>query len=138
MLSIATFFFANNLIPWSEFKSYNLRQNIARVKPAMVIVAGQFNQVGDMNIKIDEKYGDHDQYLKNVVIHKRLEGQNGNYTTILAKKGELIGSEDSNILQLVLEDGNYYDDVQTKDYKKKRLMPKVVSKNIPSTSICPD
>lgn len=123
LLSIATFYFANNLIPWSEFKSYNLRQNIARVKPAMVIVEGQFNQVGDMNIKIDEKYGDYDQYLKNVVIHKRLEGQNGNYTTILAKKGELIGSEDSNILQLVLQDGNYYDDVQTKDYKRKRLMP---------------
>lgn len=122
-LSIATFYFANNLIPWSEFKSYNLRQNIARVKPAMVIVEGQFNQVGDMNIKIEEKYGDHDQYLKNVVIHKRLEDQNGNYTIILSKRGELIGNENSNILQLVLEDGNYYDDIQTKDYKRKRMMP---------------
>ncbi|MDT8413991.1 MAG: LptF/LptG family permease [Flavobacteriaceae bacterium] len=122
-LSLATFFFANNVIPWSEYKSYNLRRNIARLKPAMVIVEGQFNDVGNMNIKIDEKYGDRDQYLRHVIIHKKEEGQNENFTTIIAQTGELKGSEDSNILQLILNDGYYYDDIQTKDYKRKRLMP---------------
>lgn len=123
LLSIATFFFANNVIPWSEFKSYNLRKNIARLKPAMAIVEKQFNDLGEMNIKVDEKYGDRDQYLRNVVIHKKNENKTGNFTVILAKSGELIGSEESNILQLVLNDGYYYDDIQTNDYKRKRLDP---------------
>src|SRR5690606_15072008 len=34
-LAIMVFFFANNVIPWSEYNSYNLRKNIAQLKPAM-------------------------------------------------------------------------------------------------------
>lgn len=123
LISIATFFFANNVIPWSEFKSYNLRKNIARLKPAMAIVENQFNDLGEMNIKVDEKFGDRDQYLRNVVIHKVHPNKTGNFTVILAKTGELIGSEDSNVLQLVLSDGYYYDEIQTNDYKRRNLYP---------------
>lgn len=123
LLSLATFFFANNVIPWSEFKSYNLRKNIARLKPAMAIVENQFNDLGEMNIKVDEKYGDRDQYLRNVVIHKVHPDKTGNFTVILAKTGELIGSEDSNILKLVLKEGHYYDEIQTNDYKRRNLYP---------------
>ena len=31
-LSILTFFFSNNVIPWAEYNSYNLRKNIAKVQ----------------------------------------------------------------------------------------------------------
>ena len=51
-LSIGAFFFSNNVIPWAEYNSYNLRKNIAKVKPAMAIAEGQFNTVGNINIKI--------------------------------------------------------------------------------------
>ena len=64
-LSITAFFFANNVIPWSEYKWQNLRRNIAQVSPSMVIAEGQFSQIGeDFNIKVAEKSGDRDQYLK--------------------------------------------------------------------------
>ena len=110
-LGIVTFVFSNNVIPWANFNFYNLRKNIAQVQPAMAIAEGQFNDIGDYNIKVEEKSGDRGQYLKNVVIHQKKTKRLGNYTVIISKTGELISSEDSNILQLVLFDGNYYDEI---------------------------
>ncbi|MFC3875653.1 LptF/LptG family permease [Winogradskyella maritima] len=114
-LAIGAFFFANNVIPWAEYESYNLRRNIAKVKPAMAIAEGQFNDIGNINIKVENKTGDRGQYLDNVIIHKKKNSRPGNYTVIVADKGELISSEDSNILQLELTDGNYYDELITKN-----------------------
>lgn len=127
VLSITTFFFANNVIPWAEFNFYNLRKNLAKVKPAMVIAEGQFNEIGDINIKVEKKSGDRGQYLEDVVIHKKKANRSGNYTVIKSKTGELTSSEDSDILQLVLYDGNYYDALQPKDVKERRRNPHVKS-----------
>ncbi len=124
-LAITTFFFANNVIPTAEFNFYNLRRNIAKKKPAMAIAEGQFNQIGDLiNIKVEEKSGDRGQNLKTVIIHKKSKKTNGNYTVIISDTGEIVSSEDSDILELVLFDGNYHDDLQPKDYQKK-------TKNLP-------
>jgi lipopolysaccharide export system permease protein len=128
-LSILAFFFANNIIPWSEYESYNLRQNIAKLKPAMAIAEGQFNEIGNINIHVAEKSGDRGQYLKNVTIHQEKSFKRGNYTVIRAKEGELISSEDSNILSLELRDGNYYDELVSKNTRKyisKKRMHKVL------------
>ena len=43
-LAVISFFFANSVIPFAEFNFYSLRRNIAKVKPAMAIAEGQFNQ----------------------------------------------------------------------------------------------
>ncbi len=120
-LSITTFFFANNVIPTAEFNFYNLRKNIAKKKPAMAIAKGQFNQIGDLiNIKVNDKSGDRGQYLEGVTIHKKSKKSDGNHTVIIAKNGELKSAEDSDILKLVLFDGNYHDDLQPKDFQKKK------------------
>lgn len=123
ILGVTTFFFSNNVIPWAHFNSYNLRKNIAKVKPAMAIAEGQFNDVGNINIKVAEKSGDKGQYLKNVVIHKKPASGIGNNTVIMSKTGELISSEESNIIKLVLEDGWYYEDVSKKNYKERIRRP---------------
>ncbi len=125
LLSITAFFFANNVIPYSEYKWQNLRRNISQFQPSMVIVEGQFSQIGDMfNIKVEEKSGDRDQYLKDVVIHKKNEKKpNGNYTVIIAKNGELASEEGSNTLSLILKEGNYYEDVQTNNAVKQQKKP---------------
>lgn len=123
ILAITTFFFANNVIPWAEFNSYNLRKNIAKLKPAMVIAEGQFNEVGNITIKVDEKSGDRGQYLKNVILHQSNTTQSGNYTTIISKTGELKSNEDSEVLRLVLYDGNYYDDTPPKNFKERNKRP---------------
>lgn len=125
-LGVVTFFFANNVIPKSEQKMFNLRRNIAKVKPAAAITEGVFSDfegTGEgMNIKVDRKHGEQDRFLDNVIIHKKTK-QNINNTVIKAKSGELISSEESDIIQLVLKDGNYYEDVMPKDAKERRKQP---------------
>ena len=124
-LSVVAFLFSNNVIPWSEYKWQNLRRNIAQMSPSMLISEGQFSQIGDdYNIKVTEKSGDNDQYLREVVIHKKDPNRpNGNFTVIIADNGELASAEGSNTLSLILKDGNYYDDVRVKDLKKQNRGP---------------
>lgn len=122
ILGAVTFFFANNVIPLSQRKIYNLRRNIAKVKPAAVVSEGVFSDFEGMNIKVDEKYGDNDRFLKNVIIHEKSKS-NLNITVIKAKTGELISSEESDFIQLVLRDGHYYNDVETKSNNSKMKFP---------------
>jgi len=124
-LAITAFFFANNVIPYSEYKWQNLRRNIAQVSPSMAIVEGQFSNIGDdFSIKVAEKYGDRDQYLREVVIHKKNSMRpNMNSTVIIAKEGELSSEEGRNTLSLILKDGNYYEDIQLKNAVKQRSRP---------------
>jgi Predicted permeases len=125
-LGVVTFFFANNVIPKSEQKMFNLRRNIAKVKPAAAITEGVFSDfegtAQGMNIKVDRKHGEQDRFLENVIIHKK-SNQGINTTVIKAKSGELISSETSDIIQLVLKDGNYYEELVPKDAKERRKQP---------------
>ncbi len=121
-ISLVAFFFSNNVIPAAEFKSINLRKNIAQLKPTMAISEGVFNDIQDFNIKVDEKTGDNDQYLKNVIIHQK-SSRNENLTVIKATEGELVGSTDSEVLSLILKDGNYYDEIPQKDPSKRSNKP---------------
>jgi len=121
-VSVTAFFFANNVIPAAEYKSINLRKNIAKLKPAMAITEGVFNDLGTINIKVEDKSGDNGQYLTDVIIHKKTT-RSGNFTVMKAKEGELMGSTDSDVLSLILKDGNYYDEIQPSDYSKRRNKP---------------
>ena len=58
LLSGLSFWFVNNVAPKSEFKFVNMRRDIIHTKPAMALTAGQFNDLGALNIKFDEKYGE--------------------------------------------------------------------------------
>jgi len=118
LLSLVTFVFSNNIIPWAELESHNLRKNIAKKKPAMIIAEGQFNTIGeDFNIKVSKKSGENGEFLEDVVIHQKSGRLLQNHVTTIAKNGELLSSKDSNILQLILFDGYYYDDTPSKNRK---------------------
>jgi len=121
LLSVSVFFFANNVIPYSEYRWLNLRRNIQQFKPAMAIAEGQFSQIGnDFNIKVKEKSGENDRFLEEVVIHKKEANRiSGNHTVIIADNGELTSEEGSNTLSLVLNNGNYYNEIYTKDPMRK-------------------
>ncbi|WP_299276639.1 LptF/LptG family permease [uncultured Psychroserpens sp.] len=122
LLGVTTFIFSNNVIPWANYRVYNLRKNIAQVKPALAITKGQFNDIGNYNIKVQDKSGDNDQFLTNVVIHKK--NKNGkNKTVIVSESGELRSSEGSNILQLVLYNGNYYEEIFTRNPRQSQKRP---------------
>ena len=123
LLSGAAFLFANNIIPYSQYKFINFKNNIAQMKPSMAIAEGQFNDVGTYNIKVDKKSGDNGNLLQGVTIHKKSSKGAGNTTVIKAKRGELLSSEKSNILQLALYDGYQYEDVIPKKYQDRNKLP---------------
>ncbi len=118
LLSLVTFVFSNNIIPWAELETHNLRKNIAKKQPAMLIAEGQFNKIGeDFTIKVSEKSGENGEFLKDIVIHQKSGKLLQNHITTIAKDGELLSSKDSNILKLILLDGYYYDDTPSKNRK---------------------
>lgn len=122
-LSFVAFFFANNVIPYAEYKFINFRRNIAQRTPAMAIAEGQFSEVGNYTIKVDKKSGKKGNILNGVIIHIKSSNGGGNKTVIKAKRGELISSESSNNLQLVLYDGNYYEDILSQKPEDMKKLP---------------
>lgn len=122
LLGGVTFYFANSVIPASEQKIYNMRRNIAKVKPAAAIEEGVFSDFEGMSIKVDDKYGEKDRFLRNVIIHQKTNTQ-VNRTVIKAQTGELVSSEESEIIQLVLRDGHHYEDLSSKNAKEKLKHP---------------
>ena len=127
VLSIVAFWFANNVIPYAEYKFINFRKNIAQAKPAMAIAEGQFNDVGFYNIKVNKKSGENGNILTGVTIHEKPNNVGENKTVIKAKSGKLMSNEKSSILKLVLNDGYYYQDVTPKKYEDRAKLPFIKS-----------
>jgi lipopolysaccharide export system permease protein len=123
LLTVATFFFANNVIPYSEYKFVNFRKNIAQKKPALAITEGQFSTVGTFSIKVDKKLGENGNILKGITIHEKSLNNEGNKKVIKAKDGLLISNEKSNYLKLVLNNGFYYEDIIPIKWEDKNKLP---------------
>ncbi|MEN9655996.1 MAG: hypothetical protein RL311_928 [Bacteroidota bacterium] len=123
VLSIAAFLFANSVIPYAEYKFINFRKNIAQAKPALAIAEGQFSDVGLYNIKVNKKSGENGENLSGITIHKKSDMGDGSRIVIKAKNGKLVSSEGSNTLQMILNDGNYYEDILPKNYEDRPKMP---------------
>ena len=120
-LGIGSYYFSNNDIPYGEFKYFNLRRNLAKLKPALAITEGIFNEIGEMNIKVTRKYGEDNRFLEDVIIHEK-SPDNKNRIVIKAKRGELKSASIDQELQLVLFDGNRYEEVYTsKVQERKRI-----------------
>lgn len=123
LLSVASFFFANNVIPYAEYKFITFRTDIAQRQPAMAITEGQFSEVGTYTIKVDKKSGQDGKDLTGVTIHKKSNINRVATTVIRAKTGQIVSSEGSNVLQLILNDGYYYEDITPKKYEDRQKLP---------------
>lgn len=122
-LSTIAFIFANNVIPAAEYKFINLRRDIVQTKPAMAIAEGQFSDIGEYNIKVDKKSGENGEKLENITIHKKAFKGNGSNIVIKAKNGILVNNEKSSMLQMILFNGNYYENVIPKKYEERKKVP---------------
>lgn len=123
ILSGIAFLFANNIIPQAQYKFINLRKSILQQKPSMAITEGQFSTVGNYSIKVNDKSGENENILKDITIHKISNLGVGANVVIKAKDGEVISSKGSNTLQLILYNGNYYEDIITRDYNDRTKVP---------------
>ncbi len=120
-LGIGSFYFSNHVVTYGELKSYNLRKNLAKLKPTLSIREGIFNDIGDMNIKVSRKYGDNEQYLEDIILHN-ISDDEINRLVIKAESGE-VRNENDNYLQLILKNGNRYEDVVASTAAEKQNYP---------------
>lgn len=118
ILSFINLFFLNNAYPWAMMKQKNLYTNIKKKQPALALVEGTFNSdVPGFVIKFDKKYGKDKNKLKNVLIYQTR--QNGNVSTITAKRGTIQTEEGSKYMNLFLEDGFYYEEHSHRGSRKE-------------------
>ena len=120
-LGIGSFYFSNHVVTYGELKSYNLRKNLAKLKPTLSIREGIFNDIGDMNIKVSRKYGDNEQYLEDIILHN-ISNDEINRLVIKAESGE-VRNENDNYLQLILKNGNRYEDIVASTAAGKQRYP---------------
>ncbi|WP_369049233.1 LptF/LptG family permease [Tenacibaculum sp. UWU-22] len=123
--SVLNFLFLNYVYPYSNLKLINLRVNIKKKLPAMALIPGSFNsEIPNYQIKFDERYGENNNFLKNVLIYD-LSEKRGNKKIITAKSGEIISEDGSRYLTLILKDGHYFENhIQNNTpYKKRKRMP---------------
>ena len=120
-LGIGSFYFSNHVVTYGELKSYNLRKNLAKLKPTLSIREGIFNDIGNMNIKVSRKYGDNEQYLEDIILHN-ISNDEINRLVIKAESGE-VRNQNDNYLQLILKNGNRYEDIVASTEAEKQKYP---------------
>ena len=125
LVGVFAFFVSNTIIPKAQYAYLNMRRDIVYKTPASAIREGQFSAMGNFYIKVSKKYGENENLIENVTIHQISKSGNGNTLVIRSKKGEFISDEKTNTLQLILFDGNYYEDIIPADYQDRPKIDKM-------------
>ncbi len=108
-MSIGLYFFLDRVTPATQKKAKNMLLDITRKKPTLSFQEGVFiNGIPGFRIKVGDIYGDNNQYLKNIFIHKDANAYE-NDNTVIAKKGIFEAAEDPRYLKLQLFNGYVYE-----------------------------
>jgi lipopolysaccharide export system permease protein len=113
-IAIVSFFFSNNVLPYSTEKARTLLWDIRRKKPDINIQAGTFyNGVPDFSIKITAKDPVTNR-LDNLIIYDHRE-RRGNYAVILADSGYMRLTSDQTGLIMTLYKGYGHNELEEKN-----------------------
>jgi lipopolysaccharide export system permease protein len=113
-ISVVSFFFSNNVLPYSTDKARTLLCDIRRKKPDINIQAGTFyNGVPDFSIKITTKDPETNR-LNNLIIYDHRE-RRGNYSVIVADSGYMSSTKDETGLIMTLYNGHAYTELEEKN-----------------------
>ncbi len=117
ILAIGIFIFANTALPYGNYKFSNLRRNIKKKMPSVAITEGVFNDFkpAGINIHVQKKYGPNNNKLKKIIIHQKVNGIPDK--VIIAKNGLFRSDPDNQLIQLILYNGAFYEDM-TRQQKK--------------------
>lgn len=114
IIAVVSFFFSNNVLPYSTDKARTLLWDIRRKKPDINIQAGTFyNGVPDFSIKITTKDPVTNR-LNNLIIYDHRQ-RRGNYSVILADSGYMKSTKDETGLIMTLYNGHGYTEVEEKN-----------------------
>ena len=133
LLSILSFAFANTIVPYGNYKFSELRRKIKDKKPSIAIKQGVFTNMQNFNIYVREKYGKDKNKLKEVLIHQKVN--NVPDKTIIAKTGTILSDAKNHLVQLILNNGVFYEDLTreqktAQDRKKYPAMKTKFKKHI--------
>lgn len=114
LVSLMSFFVANNLVPYSTKKIYALLYDIRQQKQTIEFKDGIFfNGIENMSIRVS-KQDKEGGLLHNVIIYDT-RSSDGNMTTTVADSGYIKLSDDKKFLNVTLYNGEIYE--QTRNYK---------------------
>lgn len=121
IMAVLTFYFSNYAVPYANFKSKNLLYNITKQKPSLNLKQGIFNtSIPGFSIRIKEKSGKDEQFIKDVIIYDHNSGK-GNNKSITAKKGEMDLAGGGKYLKLTLFDGYMFEEASNIKKKKDKI-----------------
>lgn len=110
LLSVAAFYFSNNILPHTNLKAGALLYDVRESKPALLFKDGVFNNsIEGFSIRVGKKEQD-GKSLRDVMIYDHREMQ-GNNSVLCAKRGKMQETADKMFLVLDLEDGVSYKDI---------------------------
>ena len=113
ILAIVSFFFSNNVLPYSTNKARTLLWDIRRKKPDINIQAGTFyNGVPDFSIKITKK-NPQTSLMEGLIIYDHRD-RRGNIAVTLADSGYMKLTKDESGLSMTLYNGNSYNEMEEK------------------------
>ncbi|MFM2196522.1 MAG: hypothetical protein RL092_2122, partial [Bacteroidota bacterium] len=120
LLSLGSFFFANNMWPIANLKFRTLLFSIVQQRPALSIENGVFyNGIEGVSIRVMDKNPE-TGVLKDILIYDHRNQNGGNRTVIRATEGEMSQTEDKRFLILTLKNGSTHDEKEESS-KPKRI-----------------
>ena len=126
LLSGLNFLFLNYAFPRAAFKFKNMLADLKKTEPALALIPGSFNsEIPGYSIKFDEKYGEDDNLLKNVLVYTDLNQNQANVKIITAESGEITSEEGSRYMTLILKNGHRHEELPEKNrrYKEGARLP---------------
>lgn len=130
-LSIAAFYFSNNLLPVANLKMRALLHDVQNKRPELNIKPGVFNSdIDGYVIKVGEKSQDGTK-LKQIIIYDHTS-RRGNDRIIIAESGEMELSENKAYLNLRLFNGSSYKEMpeENKQDKKYPMLRETFEKDV--------
>lgn len=122
-LSIGAFFFANNVLPYSNLQMRSLLYDIRQQRPELQIKPGEFISLIDgYSIRVQDK-DPKTNTLHDVTIYDHTGGK-GNTSVIIADSGKMVVTANDESLIITLYKGHSYNELfDPKKPRKKRSHP---------------
>jgi lipopolysaccharide export system permease protein len=114
IVAVVSFFFSNNVLPYSSDKARTLLWDIRRKKPDINIQVGSFySGIPDFSIRITKKDPITNR-MDNLIIYDHRD-RRGNTTVIVADSGYMKTTEDGTALVMTLFNGKSYNELEERN-----------------------
>ena len=121
IIAVASFFVANNLVPYSTKKIYALIYDIRQQKQSIEFKDGIFfNGIDNMSIRVGHQ-DPNTKLLTDILIYDTRD-LNGNMTTTLADSGYIRLSDDKKYLLVTLYNGQTYEETRNLQWFDKSAL----------------